>query len=167
MKAAASKTSLQHWTLAQVKCNHSMLGRLHEMNKKAFHLIGTNGFHVKARMNDLLLRTRVVEPQIIWRSTSSFDGLHLRNAPNTAACAAQLLFLIQPIIRSLRSYVCSSRLSIVNSFIDFQDVSATLPEALTRPQCLTSSLQSIKGITDFPLHVPKRIRKKVLHLMIQ
>ena len=73
-----------------------------------FHLIGTNGFHVKAK-NDLLLRARVVvrtsnmkiSPR---RSADYVKKLHQKRA----ARAARLFFFIQPI----KSLICGAVFAI-------------------------------------------------------
>ena len=77
----------------------------------SFHLIGTNGFHAKAK-NDLLLRARVVVRTSHMkishcRSADYVKKLHQKRAAR-AARAARLFFFIQPI----KSLICGAVFAI-------------------------------------------------------
>ena len=84
-----------------------MFVAMNKMDEMYFHLIGTNDYRVMQNMEDLLPAHHKFED-----FTSSFGRLRQKNCTKKrAACAARLLFLIQPI----KSLICGVVIGVVVS----------------------------------------------------
>ena len=94
-----------------------MLITLYKIGGVLFRLLATNGFRVKAKKKDLLLRARVVvktsNMKISRRRLADYTSQHCNK--KRAARAARLFFFIQPIKSLICGVVVDVDVAVVRS----------------------------------------------------
>ena len=130
--------------LSEVSCDYSMLIRLYKIGGVRFRLLGTNGFHVKAKNERFTAASSRCRQNLKYENfTSSFGRLRQNIAPKSVLLVKHEYFLYSTKpsywLVALSLTLPSSNLKLPNSFQDVRGsrLAYTRKRAQVPPTCTT------------------------------